>query len=304
MLLYPLVWVYHAIAGRSGIVLFVRHVHLLVAAVRRRAASASAAPRRGAGGHGVRGGPAAFTFVPFDIPSVSYDSLGSGLFTAGTLLGSPRLGRPGRPVGGALPRARRVRLPAVDPRGRRELRAAAVAHARQRRAEALQVTRPRWGSRWSPSPRSRLVAGPHQIITDYRRSSHYLGQAGGLTKLHGIAAHLKDTLPLWYLLAAGLLLLAWSWSRWPRIAWPRSVALLPLTTLPTAPTSYAASLNFVAHAGWLALPLLSACARRAGAVELSSPSGCRRSSVGSITCLQQRQRRRQLRRRLLPGAWS
>jgi hypothetical protein len=111
------------------------------------------------------------------------------------------------------------------------------------------------------------VAGPRTIVHDYRRSSRYLGQAGGLTKLHGIAGHLRETLPLWYLLAAGLVVLAVSWRRWPRLA-ALTVVLLPLTTLPTAPGSYAASLNFVAHAGFLALPLGLGLRDRREAVEL------------------------------------
>src|SRR5580700_10165291 len=31
VLLYPFLWAYHALAGRTGIVLFVRHLHFLVA---------------------------------------------------------------------------------------------------------------------------------------------------------------------------------------------------------------------------------------------------------------------------------
>ena len=193
-----------------------------------------AAPPRGAGGRGVRGGLAAFTFVPFNIPSVSYDSLGSGLFTAGTLLGLLALAPPpGGAVGGALPRARRVRLPAVDPRGRRDLRAAAVAHAHQlARGRPRRSPRRRWGSRWlafaalaaarRPPPDDHRLP-PLVTLTSVRPAASPSSTA--------IAAHLKDTLPLWYLLAAGLLLLVWSWPRWPRIA-AATVALLPLADAP------------------------------------------------------------------------
>jgi hypothetical protein len=267
VLLYPFVWAYHALVGRSGIVLFVRHVHFLVALAI--GASVSVALRRVAGATtAFLAGLAAFSFVPFAIPSVSYDSLGSGLFTAGTLLGFLSLARPrARPwaglclglaafsyppliLGVVASCALRLFVNRRQPRG--ELVISAIALAVPVAGFALLAA----------------VAGPHQIISDYRRSSHYLGQAGGLTKLHGIAAHLKDTFPLWYLAAAGLLLLAWSWARgWKRLA-AVVLVLLPLTGLSQHPRSYTASLDFVAHAGWLALPLLYALRRRQEAVEL------------------------------------
>jgi hypothetical protein len=138
---------------------------------------------------------------------------------------------------------------------------------RGRRGEALAVTLPALAIPAVGFAVLVAIAGLHRIASDYRRSSHYLGQAGGLTKLQEIWTHLEQTLPLWYLLAAGLLLLAWSWSRWPRLA-ALTVALLPVTTFPTAASSFRASLNFVAHVGLLALPLMLGLRARRGAVEL------------------------------------
>jgi hypothetical protein len=267
ILLYPLMWTYHAIAGRAGIVLFVRHVHLVVAASVGLAVWASL--RRLAGPSvAVFAGACAFTFVPFNIPSVSYDSLGSGLFTAGTLLGLLAFRRPAaRPWAGLSLGLSAFAYPplilAVGATCALRLWLTRTAW----RSEAAALSAPALGIPLVAFAVLGLLAGPHRVISDYRRSSHFLGQAGGLTKLHGIAAHLKDTVPLWYLLAAGLLLVVWSWSRWPRVA-AAAVALLPLTALPTSPTGYAASLNFVAHVGWLALPLYFGVRGRTGAREL------------------------------------
>ncbi len=267
VLLYPFLWLYHAVAGRTGLVLFVRHLHFLVALAV--GAAVGFGLRRVAGSAlALIGGLAAFVFVPFNIPSISYDSLGSGFFTAGTVLGYLALSRARvRPLAGVCLGLAAFSYP--------PLVVAVVATC----ALQLWLQREHWRSRLVPLVGPALgipvlgfaviaaVAGPHRIVSDYRRSSHYLGQAGGLTKLHGIAAHLKETLPLWYLLAAALILIAWSWRRWPRLA-ALTVVVLPLTTLPPALSSYASSLNFVAHVGFLALALLIGIRARPGAVQL------------------------------------
>jgi hypothetical protein len=267
VLLYPFVWVYHSLAGRTGIVLFVRHLHFLVAAVV--GVVVAACLRRVAGvAVAALAGLAAFLFIPFDIPSVSYDSLGAGLFTAGSLLGYASLRQArARPWAGLCLGLAAFAYPPL-------VLAVAVGCGvrlgllpRARRQEALQVTLPALAIPAAGFAGLAAIAGPHRILADYRRSSHYLGQAGGLTKLHGIAAHLKETLPLWWLLAAGLIMLAWSWRRWPRLA-ALTVVALPLTTIPSEPRSYAASLNFVAHAGFLALPLALGLRERRSTVEL------------------------------------
>lgn len=267
VLLYPFVWVYHAIAGRTGIVLFVRHLHFLVAAA---VGIVVAACLRRVAGTAVAtlAGLATFLFVPFDIPSVSYDSLGAGFFAAGSLLGfaSLRVAR-ARPWAGLCLGLAAFAYPPLVLAVLVGCGARLWLEREHPRQELVRVTLPALALPALGFLALAGIAGPHRIIADYRRSSHYLGQAGGLTKLHGIAAHLKETLPLWYLLAAGLILLAWSWRRWPRLA-ALTVVALPLTTLPTAPHSYTASLNFVAHAGFLALPLALGLYRRRNVLEL------------------------------------
>jgi hypothetical protein len=268
VLLYPFLWLYHAAAGRTGIVLFVRQLHFLVAAAVGAAVVVSL--RRLAGvAMATLAGLAVFLFVPFDIPSVSYDSLGAGLFAAGSLLGYLTLGRPrARPWAGLCLGLAAFAYPPLV------LGVAASCAARlwlqpgARRGEALGVTLPAFAIPAAGFALLAAISGPHRIVSDYRRSSHYLGQAGGLTKLHGIAAHLRETLPLWYLVAAGLLLLAWSWLRgWSWLA-ALAVVVLPLTTLPTGPGTYTASLNYVAHAGFLALPFAVGLRERRAVVEL------------------------------------
>ena len=83
---FPSVWVWRELVGVDGVVLYVRHLQflfsLLVAAavfvgLRSVLRSASAA---------LLAAVAAVAFVPFDIHSLSYNTLGSGLFTAGCLL--------------------------------------------------------------------------------------------------------------------------------------------------------------------------------------------------------------------------
>ncbi len=268
ILLYPFVWAYHAIAGRTGIVLFVRQLHFLVALAVGAAVTLSL--RRVAGtAVATLAGIAAFSFAPFDIPSVSYDSLGSGLFTAGALLGFLAISRPrARPWAGLCLGLAGFAYPPLVLAVAAGCALRLLGYPKARRGEALGVTLPALAIPALGFAALAALAGPHQIVSDYRRSSHYLGQAGGLTKLHGIAAHLRVTLPLWYLLAAGLLLLGWSWWRGWRPLAALTVVALPLTMIPTGASSYSAALNFVAHAGFIALPLLAGLRKRREAVEL------------------------------------
>jgi len=268
VVLYPFVWAYHALAGRTGIVLFVRQLHFLIATAVGVAVGVSL--RRVAGlGIATLAGVAAFAFVPFDIPSVSYDSLGSGLFTAGTLLGFLALSRPrARLWAGICLGLAAFAYPPL-------LLAVAASCALRlllarggRRGEAL-VALPALAIPVLGFGALVALAGLHQVVSDYRRSSRFLGQAGGVTKLHLIATHLgATTFPLWYLAAAGLALLALSWARgWGRIA-ALLVVALPLTVLPPRLTTFSTSLDFVAHVGFVALPLLGGLWRRREAVEL------------------------------------
>jgi hypothetical protein len=182
ILLYPLVGAYHAVAGLTGIVLYVRELQFalsllvatgLVVSLRHmldvpRAAlvAASVVP-----------------FVPFDIHSVSYNTLACGLFTAGCLLGVHATGSPRSrrfafaaaaiclglaafaypPLVGAVAVAASVWI--------------ALAHGARRRAAG-------WAVVALALPTAGLAAlvgsaGPRLVAADYRNSSRYLGQAGG-----------------------------------------------------------------------------------------------------------------------------
>jgi len=268
VVLTPFVWLYHALVGRTGLILFVRHLHFLIATGVGFAVWSSLKRAAGAG-IATLAAVAAFAFVPFDIPSVSYDSLGSGLFTAGSLLGFLALSRPRARLsaGICLGFAAFAYPPLVL-----AVSASCVLRLlllrRGWRGEAIGVTLPALGIPALGFAALGALAGPHRVASDYRRSSHFLGQAGGLAKLQLIGTHLRLTLPLWYLLAAALLCLAWTWARgWGRIA-ALLVVLLPLTTLPPRLTTFSTSLDFVAHAGFLALPLFLLLRKRRDAVEL------------------------------------
>jgi hypothetical protein len=255
ILLYPFVWAYHRVAGRTGIVLFVRHLHFLLALGVGGATFVSLRRLLGFTAATVVAA-IAFLFVPFDIPSVSYDSLGSGLFTAGCLLGflsrrDPRVRVPAGlclglaafaypPLIVAVVCACALRLVVV--RGRR------LADLLGFVAPALLVPIGGMGA---------LAAafGLHRIVDDYRLSAANLGEAGGIPKLRQIATHEWTTFPYWYAVLAALCVVALTWRRVPRVA-AAVVALLPLAFVPRDVHSYSASLDYVAHFGWLAVPLL------------------------------------------------
>ncbi len=270
VLLYPFLWIYHALVGRTGMVLFVRHLHFLVA-VAVGGAVASSLRRITGTATAVLAAIAAFAFVPFDIPSVSYDSLGSGLFTAGLVLGFAAASRPRMaPLAGLALGFAAFAYPPLVVAVAASCALRLVLRRGARRGELLGITVPALAVPILGFAALAVLAGPSRIVSDYRRSSHYLGQAGGLTKLHVIVTELRATLPLWYLLAAAVLLLAWSWARgWSWIA-AAAVLVLPLTALPSKLNAPTASLDFVAHAGFLALPLLVGLRERREAVELFS----------------------------------
>src|SRR5207247_7805005 len=92
---YPLIRAYYAVAGGTGIVLFVRHLQFLFSLTVALAVVLSLRSvletRRA-----VLVGLAVVAFVPFNIHSLSYNTLGGGLFTAGCFLGFRCLREPER----------------------------------------------------------------------------------------------------------------------------------------------------------------------------------------------------------------
>ena len=263
LLVSPFVWVWRELVGVDGVVLYVRHLQflfsLLVATavfvgLRSVLQSASAA---------LLASVAAVAFVPFDIHSLSYNTLGSGLFTAGCLLafrslapqssvwwlvaaglchGFAVFAYPSLAV--AVVMAFAARLVLEPPRWRREILAFAL---------------PSLGVFCGAMGVVAGSAGIHSVAEGYRRSSKYLGHSASAGKLDDVFHHQWTTLHYWYLLlpALGLLLVAWRYRR--PLAVPL-LLLLPLLCLPVAAgralDSYTSSLEFVSHYGALALPLL------------------------------------------------
>lgn len=263
LLVTPLVWVWRELVGVDGVVLYVRHLQLLFSLL---VGAAVFVGLRGV----LRNAPAtllaavaAVAFVPFDIHSLSYNTLGSGLFTAGCMLAFRSLGArasawwlvvagvchglavlayPTLGVAVALAFAARIAL--EPPRWRREIVAFGV--------PSLAIVGVSMGIVASS-------AGVHAVADGYRRSSRYLGHTHSAGDLVDVFDRQWTTLHYWYLLLPALALLLVAW----RVRRPLAVPLLvvlPLVCVPVsagrALDSYTSSLEFVAHYGALALPLL------------------------------------------------
>ncbi|HEX3455339.1 MAG TPA: hypothetical protein VHS03_11985 [Gaiellaceae bacterium] len=203
----------------------------------------------------------AVAFVPFDIHSLSYNTIGGGLFAAGLVLAYCPSGRAWLVVAGVCHGLAVFAYPslavavivcfglriALEPvRWRRELVAYGV--------PAFVVAAAAFGSVLAE-------AGWHNLVTGYHRSSDYLGHAGGIGKIGRVFSHEGSTLHYWWLVLPALVLLAVLWFRRRRLA-AIVLLLLPLLVLPGSLSNsfesppYTATLEYVAHYGALALPLL------------------------------------------------
>jgi hypothetical protein len=267
ILLYPFVRVYYAVAGLTGIVLFVRHLQFLLSLfvagavyrslrffLDRRVALAIAL--------------SAVVFVPFTIRSLSYDSVGSALLTAGCFLGV-------RPL--VDQRARGSRLGSAVCLGLAAFAyppllipvavcvAIRIALARGHRLrEGLEHGAVALGLPALGLAGLAASAGLSTVVADYRHSSEFLGQAGGVGKLRLIVHQTERTLPHWWLLLPVVLFLWLSW-RYRRGAAVLALAVLPLLVLPPRVGFFTTSLEFVAHLGWLAPALFVLVRGRPGA---------------------------------------
>lgn len=265
LLVYPLVRAYHAIAGATGIVLFVRHLQFLLSLLV--ATTVAVSLRRVLdGSRAALVAVAAVAFVPFDIHSLSYNTLASGLFTAGCLLGFNATKEPRGLTFAAAAACGGLAAFAYPPLAGAVAVVCVtwIALARGRRGYATS-----WALVALVLPVGGLAAlfgsaGVHRVVADYRNSSRYLGQGGGLDKIAAAASHQWTTFRLWYLVLIALALLALTWRR-RRAAAAVLLLLLPLLAWPPRAGFYTASLEYVAHYGWLALPLYPAVSRRPGA---------------------------------------
>jgi len=250
----------------DGVVLFVRHLQFVFSLL---VGAAIFVSLRGV----LRNGAAALllaicavAFVPFDIHSLSYNTLGSGLFTAGCLLGYLSLGHDSNPawlgLAGVCHGLAVFAYPSL---------AVAVATcfvfrlalAPQRwRRESIGFALPALAVAGAAMGTVVAVAGFHHMVTGYRRSSDYLGHSGSAGKLVDVLHHQWTTLHFWYLLFPALVLLGVVWHSRRRLA-PLLLVPLPLLVLPGSlyhsfdSPPYTATLEYVAHYGLLALPLLA-----------------------------------------------
>ncbi len=268
LLVYPFVRAYDALAGTTGIVLFVRHLQFVLSLLVGAAVLASL--RREAGGRlATLLALCTIAFVPFGIHSVSYDSLGSGLFTAGCFLGLLSLRRPAsgrtRLAAGlahglavfaypplAIPVAVCVAIRVALARGRR-------------RVEALGSAPAALGLPAAAMAAVVASAGPGRVLADYRSSSRYLGQGGGLGKLTAIVSHEWTTLRWPIPLLGAVVLLAVAWRRRRPGAIPLLLALPVLAVPASRLASFTTSLEYVAHFGALGVVLVWLVWRRPGA---------------------------------------
>jgi hypothetical protein len=208
----------------------------------------------------------AVAFVPFDIHSLSYNTLGSGLFTVGCLLGYLALERePSRAwlaLAGACHGLAVFAYPSL-------VVAVAACFAfrlalapQRRRKESVAFALPALAVAGAAMGTVVAVAGLHHVVSGYRRSSDYLGHSGSAGKLVDVLHHQWTTLHFWYVLFPALALLGLVWRRHRRLA-PLLLVPLPLLVLPGSlyhsfdSPPYTATLEYVAHYGALALPLLA-----------------------------------------------
>jgi hypothetical protein len=208
----------------------------------------------------------AVAFVPFDIHSLSYNTLGSGLFTAGCLLGYLALER--EPSRAWLALAGVCHGLAVFAYPSLVVAVAAcfvlrLALAPQRwRRESVGYALPALAVGGAAMGAVVAVAGLHHVVGGYRRSSDYLGHAASAGKLVDVLHHQWTTLHFWYLLFPALVLVGLVWRSRRRLV-PLLLVPLPLLILPGSlyhsfdSPPYTATLEYVAHYGALALPLLA-----------------------------------------------
>ena len=268
VLLAPFVWAYHGLVGWGGVVLFMRELHLL-AALAVGGAVVLALRRSVDGATALLAGLVAFLFVPYAIPSVGYDALGSGLFSAGCLLAFWSAREPRARLGagallGLAGFAYPPLLPAVVLCALTRLLTAPAA----RRSLAARLALPALALPLLGFAALAALAGPGQIASDYRRASHFYAEGGGADKLRAIERQLRGSVPHWPLLAAAVLLLLWAGTRGRRRLTAGALLVGLLAALPAHPLRDTASLAFVEDGGLLALPLLVVLRRRPQAREL------------------------------------
>jgi hypothetical protein len=263
LLVTPLVWIWSELVGVDGVVLYVRHLELLFSLLVAAAVFVGLRSVLRNTSAAVLASVAAVAFAPFDIHSLSYNTLAGGLFTAGCFLAFRSLAPQSSSwwlVGAGLCHGLAVfAYPSLVLAVVIGFAARIVLAPSQWRREVLAFG---LASLCVVGVATGLVvgsAGVHSVADGYRRSSKYLGHSPSVGRLGDVVHHQWSTLHYWYLLlpALGLVFVAWRYRR--PLAVPL-LLLLPVLCVPVAAgralDSYTSSLEFVAHYGALALPLL------------------------------------------------
>jgi hypothetical protein len=268
LLLYPFVWAYYHLRGLDGLILFGRHLYFLfmlgVSATLFVALRALTRSRLLA----LPVALLALAFLPNGVPSLNYNSLGAGFFTAGSFLG----------------------LAYLFTHRRRELVLAGLGHglaifsypplfiATAVYAVALYVGAGRTRSAVLPylgaaaipvfglvtAVASGGLANAHQLLSD--SANYHAGRGGGPEKALSIV---RDTLgnfqlapfALAALVGAGLLLRRGR--LWTGLALLAASAVLALPARPVPPELIGGSFQYATNLGLLAVPLIGLLWRHA-----------------------------------------
>ena len=268
ILLYPFVKAYYELVGLTGIVLFVRHLHFLFSLGVAAVVALSLRPVLETS-RAVLVGLTAVAFVPFNIHSLSYNTLGSGLFGAGCFLAFQGVREPERRLVRVLaglslglavfayqPLAIAVAAVcaagvAFTPRGRRR---ALLAYETPALLLPLAVAAALVGS-----------AGLETFRADVRARSSIDDSVG--RRLYDLAVHEVNSLRHGTLLLILLVLLVVVTGMRRALVAPIVLAL-PLLVLPPGSVSIYSSLEYVAHLAWLAPFLFPIVRERQGAKHL------------------------------------
>jgi hypothetical protein len=264
LLVTPFVWAWRELVGVDGVVLYVRHLQFVLSLLVAAAVFVGLRNVLRSGSVALLTAVAVVAFVPFDIHSLSYNTLGSGLFTAGCLLAfralEPESSAWWLVVAGVCHGLAVFAYPSLAVAVATAFVVRVVVEPPRRRREVVAFGVPSLGVFGLAMGLVVGSAGVHSVADGYRRSSKYLGHSTSVDKLGDVLQHQWTTFHYWYLLlpALGLLYVAWRFRR------PLAVPLLlvlPVLCLPVAADRtlevYTSSLEFVAHYGALALPLLA-----------------------------------------------
>jgi hypothetical protein len=264
LLVSPFVWVWRQVVGVEAVVLFVRHLQLVFSLL---VAASVFVGLRGvlrSGSAALLAAVAAVAFVPFDIHSLSYNTLGSGLFTAGCMLGfrslTPRSSFGWLVVAGLCHGLAVFAYPSLAVAVIAAFAARLAVEPGRWRREILAFGAPALGVFAVAMAGVVGSAGFDAVADGYRRSQKYLGHSTSAGKLGDVFHHQWTTLHYRYLLLPAVVLLLVFWHYRRALAVPL-LLLLPLLCLPVsagrALDSYTSGLEYVAHYGALALPLLA-----------------------------------------------